>query len=175
MVGRLVGKAHQANQGSEEAFGLRQWQMEHRSQGQCGYDRKVGIPALTPWTAARRRIPCANRLVVEPDRDVAAFYESDIVRRPVLHSVLRRVFRRHLGLRPGSHQRSASIDPQRNRIARTHWRCQAREPFTNAVLSRLDKSFFYCWVYCDRSVVSDITGSRLKLISNLRVDRKDEK
>ena len=105
LVGCLEGKAHQANQRGDEALGLSQRQVEDRSQGQCGYDRQVGVPPLSTRTASRRRIPRANGLLVEPDRDVAAVSESDIVRRPVLHAVLRLVLRGHLGLRPGCHQR----------------------------------------------------------------------
>ena len=52
MVGRLERKAHQAKQRSDEAFGLAQRQMGHRSQGQRGYDRQIGVPALSPWMAA---------------------------------------------------------------------------------------------------------------------------
>ena len=52
VVGSLEGKAHQADQRSDEAFGLPECEVEDRPQGQGGHDRQVRIPALSPWPAA---------------------------------------------------------------------------------------------------------------------------
>ena len=71
MVRGVQVQARQPEQRRDEALGLSKRQVEEHAQAQRGEDRQVRVARLPSTTAGRRRRPGTQRLLGEPDGDVA--------------------------------------------------------------------------------------------------------
>ena len=90
MIRRFEVEAHQAKQRVQELFGLAKRHAEDDPQRQDGQDRQVRVPPLASAQTIHRWCPGGDRLLAQPDRDVAA-PEATLVLAPVPDSVLRLV------------------------------------------------------------------------------------
>ena len=88
VVRGLEVEAHQAEQRVQEPLGLAERQAEDDTQRQRGPDREVRVPPLASPETVLRRYPRGDRLLAQPDRDVAAAPEATLVLPPVPDSVL---------------------------------------------------------------------------------------
>ena len=93
MVGGLESAAHQAKQRLQETLGLTKRQAEDDAQSQGGQDCQVRVPPLASAQTVLCGRPGGDRLLAQPDRDVAAAPEATLVILPVPDSVLRLVLR----------------------------------------------------------------------------------
>ena len=91
MVRGLEVEAHQAEQRVQETLGLAKRQVEDDPQRQRGQDREVRVPPLASAETVLRRCPRGDRLLAQPDRDVAAAPEAPLVLPPVPDSAFRLV------------------------------------------------------------------------------------
>ena len=66
-----------------ERFGLTQVQVEHQAQGQHQLDCEIGVAVLTTGRGAPGCCPARQRVLVQPQREVAAPAQASFVGRPV--------------------------------------------------------------------------------------------
>src|SRR3954447_2341583 len=83
MVGNRESETKQANDRTDQAFGLAQSQAEHGLERQGRQDGELGIPGLPAAGGARLRPPGRDRLLREPDRQAPTLAQGRIILGPV--------------------------------------------------------------------------------------------
>jgi hypothetical protein len=90
---------HQGQDRSQEALCLAVRQLEDEPEHQSGLDRVIGELPLPAATAGSGRLPVLNRVVGDPQGDLASLHERPVVFEPIVDSIFRLV----LGMDSGVH------------------------------------------------------------------------